>query len=183
MEGVISAGIGLIVANFPVMLFVIALICAGVAILRPPQQTGAALVIEKLLSWYVFWVIGVSFLVNFVFHAFFGRMSAAFIGWPDSPFQFEVAMASLGFSAVGFLAARRSFDLRLAAIAGPAVFLLGAAAGHAYQMITAHNFAPGNAGVIFYADIGLPLFGLLLLWLEARQEATGRREIRGTARA
>lgn len=42
--------------------------------------------------------------------------------------------------------------------------MLGAAVGHAYQMITAHNFAPGNAGVIFYADIGLPLFGLMLLW-------------------
>ncbi len=32
------------------------------------------------------------------------------------------------------------------------------AAGHIYQMVTAHNFAPGNAGVIFYMDIYIPLF-------------------------
>jgi hypothetical protein len=116
----------------------------------------------------VFWNIGICYLFNFIMHGFFGRMSAEFIGWADSPFQFEVAAASLGFAAVGFLAAFRSFDLRLAAILGPAFFLLGAAAGHVYQMMTAHNFAPGNAGVIFYMDIILPLIGFLLLWLQSR---------------
>ena len=35
-------------------------------------------------------------------------------------------------------------------------------------MITAHNFAPGNAGVIFYMDIIIPLFGFTLLWLSRR---------------
>jgi len=74
--------------------------------------------------------------------------------------------AGLGFAAVAFVAAWRSFDLRLAAVIGPAIFLLGAAAGHFYQMITAHNFAPGNAGVIFYMDIIIPLFGFALLWLD-----------------
>ena len=68
--------------------------------------------VEKLLGWHVFWSIGVSYLVNFVFHAFFGGLAAKFIGWQDSPFQFEVATASLGFAAVGFVAAWRSYDLR-----------------------------------------------------------------------
>jgi len=115
-----------------------------------------------------------------VMHAFFGRMSAAFIGWADSPFQFEVATASLGFSVVGFLAAFRSFDLRLAAIVGPSIFTLGAAAGHIQQMVTQHNFAPGNAGVIFYTDIIIPLMGLILLWLQHR---FGRPDSRSTAHA
>jgi hypothetical protein len=101
-----------------------------------------------------------------VFHIFFGRMAAAFIGWEDSPFQFEVGTASLGFSALGFIAAFGSFDRRLAAILGSAIFMLGAAGGHVYQMITAHNFAPGNAGIIFWSDILLPLAGFVLLWLE-----------------
>jgi len=108
--------------------------------------------------------MGVGYFVNFIFHGFFGRMSAAFIGWADSPFQFEVATASLGFSLVGFIAAFRSFDLRLAAILGPSIFLLGAAVGHVYQMVTTGNFAPGNAGVIFYMDILLPIIGGVLLW-------------------
>jgi hypothetical protein len=58
----------------------------------------------------------------------------------------------------------------LAAILGPVLLTLGAAAGHVHQMITAHNFAPGNAGLVFYTDIGLPLFGFVLLWLRARSE-------------
>jgi len=100
-------------------------------------------------------------------------MSAAFIGWADSPLRLEVGMASLGVAVVGFLAAFRSFDLRLAVIVGPSCFLLGAAGGHIYQMITAHNFAPGNAGVIFYTDILIPLIGIALLWLAHRYQKPG----------
>jgi hypothetical protein len=106
------------------------------------------------------------FLVNFFFHVFFGQMAAAFIGWEDSPFQFEVGTASLGFAVAGFIAAFASFDRRLVAVVGPSIFTLGAAVGHIQQMVTAHNFAPGNAGVIFYADIFIPLFGFVLLWLQ-----------------
>jgi hypothetical protein len=58
--------------------------------------------------------------------------------------------------------------MRLAAILGPAIFTLGAAAGHIHQMLAAHNFAPGNAGVIFYTDIIIPLIGFALLWLARR---------------
>ena len=35
-------------------------------------------------------------------------------------------------------------------------------------MITAGNFAPGNAGIIFYTDILVPLIGFVLLWLQHR---------------
>jgi hypothetical protein len=50
-------------------------------------------------------------------------------------------------------------------VVGPSAFLLGAAGGHIYQMIAAHNFAPGNAGVVFWMDLVTPLTGFLLLWL------------------
>jgi Na+/melibiose symporter-like transporter len=110
----------------------------------------------------------VAHFYNFIFHVFFGKMAAEFIGWADSPFQLEVGMASLGCSVAGFLAAFRSFDLRLAAIVSPAIFMLGAAAGHFHQMITARNFAPGNAGIMFWSDIVLPALGFLLLWLQRR---------------
>ena len=36
-------------------------------------------------------------------------------------------------------------------------------------MITAHNFAPGNAGIIFWMDIVVPLIGFALLtWARPR---------------
>jgi hypothetical protein len=79
-----------------------------------------------------------------------------------------VGYASLGFAAVGFLAFRGGRELRLGAIVGPALFLWGAAIGHVLDMIRSHNFAPGNAGVIFWTDVLLPVVGLAL-WYGARR--------------
>ncbi len=152
-------------SNFTLTFFLIGLLFSAIAIARAPKPLSNAMVIEKILSWFVFWTIGVAYFYNFVFHVFFGEMAAKFIGWTDSPFQLEVGMASLGCSVVGFLAAFRSFDLRLAAILSPGIFMLGAAAGHIHQMIAANNYAPGNAGIMFWSDIFLPAIGFALLWL------------------
>src|SRR5215475_8649695 len=152
MAELIRAAIVFVLSNYVLTFLVVGLVFSLAAIARAAKPVGPARIVEELISWHVFWVIGVGYLYNFVIHAFFGNMAAAFIGWANSPFQFEVATASLGFAAVGFLAAFRSFDLRLAAIVGPGLFTLGAAAGHVYQMIMENNFAPGNAGVIFYMD-------------------------------
>src|SRR5271170_2274224 len=157
-----------ILGNFTLTFFVIGLIASVVAIMRSAKALTAPVVVEALFSYFLLFSIGFSFLYNFVLHVFFGEMTARLIGWQDSPFQAEVGFASLGFAVVGFLAFRRSFDMRLAAVIGPALFLLGAAGGHVYQMITAHNFAPGNAGVIFYTDILIPIIGFVLLWLQLR---------------
>lgn len=164
----IKAIITFVLSNFTLTFLVIGLIFSVVAIARAPKPVSRAVAVEKLLAWYVFFAIGASYLYNFVMHVFFGKMAAAFIGWADSPFQFEVGTASLGFAVVAFIAAFGSFDLRLAAVLGPSIFTLGAAVGHIRQMVEAHNFAPGNAGVIFWTDILIPLFGFILLWQQWR---------------
>lgn len=164
-------------SNFTLTFLLIGLLFSAVAIARAPKPLSNAVVIEKILSWFVFWTIGVAYFYNFVFHVFFGELAAKFIGWADRPFQLEVGMASLGCSVVGFLAAFRSFDLRLAAILSPGIFMLGAAAGHIHQMIAANNFAPGNAGIIFWSDIFLPLIGFALLWLSHTAEQSTARAI------
>ena len=159
-------------SNFSLTFLVVGWLFAAVAIARASTVTSA-LVVEKLLAWHVFWVTGVCNLYNFVMHVFFGEVAARFIGWADSPFQTEVGFASLGFAAVGFLAFRGDRGLRIAAVVGPSLFLLGAAGGHIYQMITAHNFAAGNAGIIFWTDILVPAIGFGLLYLQSRH-ATAR---------
>jgi hypothetical protein len=165
--------IAFVVSNYFLTFLAIELLFSATALARLRGPLATDIVVEKLLTWHVFWSIGVAYLANFVMHGIFGSMAASFIGWADSPFQFEVATASLGFSAVGFLAAFRSFDLRLAAIVGPALFTLGAAVVHVREMIGQQNFAPGNAGVVFYLDIAIPLFGLALLYA-ARPGRRGR---------
>ena len=151
-------------SNFTLTFFLLGLLAALVAIARRPPPRDRRAVAEELLAWFLFFSIGLSFFYNFVMHVFFGGMAAAFIGWENSPFQAEVGYASLGFAAVGFLAFRRDDPgLRLAAVLGPALFLWGAAGTHIYQMVTAGNFAPGNAGVVFWTDVLVPIIGFALL--------------------
>jgi hypothetical protein len=170
-EHTIEQVIRFLLSNFTLTFLLLGLIASGIAVLRGPRPITGAQVIEALLSYFVLFSIGFGFLYNFVMHTFFGEVAAKFIGWATSPFQTEVGFASLGFAAVGLLAFRGSFDMRLA-IVGPALFLWGAAAGHIYQMIRFGNFEPGNAGVIFYTDILVPLAGFSLLWLQHRHENT-----------
>lgn len=165
----IRAIIVFLLSNYSLSFLLLGFLAALVAISRLPKPITPGAAIGELLAWYVFFPIGLGNIYNFVIHVFFGAMAARFIGWFDSPFQFEVGMASLGFGVVGLIAAFRSFDARLIAVIGPGIFLLGAAAGHVRQMATAHNFAPGNSGVVFYTDIFIPLIGFLLLWQSGRR--------------
>jgi hypothetical protein len=147
-------------SNFTLTFLFIGAVATAIAVARKGKEHLS----EAAIAFYCLFGIGFTFLYNFVMHVFFGETAAAFIGWADSPFQAEVGWASLGFALIGFLAWRGDFEMRLAAVVGPACFLLGAAAGHVYQMVSAHNFAPGNAGVIFWTDILVPILGALLLW-------------------
>ncbi len=157
-----------VLSNFTLTFLVIGLIASIVSLLGAPKPLTAPRVVEALLFYFLLFSVGFSYLYNFVLHTFFGAMTARFIGWADSPFQAEVGFASLGFAVVGLLACWRSFDLRLAAIVGPALFLSGAAGGHIYQIIHSQNFAPGNAGIILYTDVLVPIFGFVLLSLQHR---------------
>jgi hypothetical protein len=165
----IETAIRFALSNFTLSFLIIGLIASAIAYGAKPTPRTRGQLVEALFSYFLLFSIGISYFYNFVMHVFFGEIAARFIGWADSPFQTEVGFASLGFSVVGFLAFRGDIGLRTAAVVGPSIFLLGAAGGHIYQMITAHNFAPGNAGVIFWTDILLPVIGFALLTLQKRE--------------
>jgi hypothetical protein len=126
-----------------------------------------------LFSYYLLFAIGISNLVNFVFHVFFGDMAAEFIGWKQSPFQAEVGFASLGIGIAGVIAFRASLPFRFATLISPSVFSLGAAGGHIYQMIAARNFSPGNVGLILPSNFLIPAVGFVLLWLSYKHPKLG----------
>jgi hypothetical protein len=156
-------------SNFTLTFFILGICYSFISlILRHPTNSSA--MVERFLVGYLLFAVGFSFLYNFVMHVFFGDMAARFIGWANSPFQYEVGYASLGFAIVAILAAGNTFHFRLAAIIGPAFFLWGAAVGHIYQIVVFHNFSPGNAGVVLWTDIFLPLVGFTLLYFSASCE-------------
>ena len=168
MDVAIAQLITLALSNFTVTCLLLGFLGSALALFRWRRRLTGQGVVEALLAYFLFFSIGVANLYNFVMHVFFGSFTAQFIGWAPSPFQTEVGFASLGFAVVGFLAFRGSFGLRLAAVVEPACFLLGAAVGHSYQMLSAGNFSPGNAGAVFYTDIVIPILGFVFLALQRR---------------
>jgi hypothetical protein len=163
--------IAFVLGNFTLTFLVLGVIAALIAVAVKPGGFTFAKAAEELLAYFILFSVTISFFYNFIFHVFFGELAAGYIGWADSPFQAEVGYASLGFAAVGLLAFKGNCCVRFAAILGPALFQWGAAAGHIHQIIATGNMAPGNAGIMLYSDIFLPLIGSGLLWLKRRAGA------------
>ena len=59
MSGLIKAVIAFVLSNYFLTFLVIGLLFSAVAIARAKRPVKPADVIEKLLAWHVFWVIGV----------------------------------------------------------------------------------------------------------------------------
>jgi hypothetical protein len=141
------------------------------------------LLIEKNLNfaeiafrWLTLLSLGFTSAYSFVMHAFFPEFTAAQIGWQDSPFQFEVAMANLAFAATGILAFKGSFGFRLATVIGSTCWLWGDAIGHVLQMVANHNYAPANAGSWLWMDILTPLLLILCLFFTDHSRSSRRKK-------
>jgi hypothetical protein len=168
----ITTIITILIGNYFVTTFLIGLIIGFVKSRKAHPRT-INITVEAYFSNYLLWAVGISNLINFVFHVFFGDMAAEFIGWAQSPFQAEVGFASLGVGIAGVLAYQASFPFRFATIIPPICFSLGAAGGHIYQMIVDNNFSPGNVGLVLPADIIIPVVGVILLWLSHKHPKLG----------
>jgi hypothetical protein len=158
-----------IVAAIPIGLWIAALLCAGIAIVRGPRPISFRLIVDKLLRYLFVFPLGVQGLWAFVCHVFFPEVSAAAIGWEPSPFQYEVGVANLGIGLASFYAAFKGFEARAAIAIMAACFLGGAGFGHIIDITQGDNIAPGNAGPMLYTDFLTPIAILVLLLLYPRR--------------
>jgi hypothetical protein len=152
----IGETIAFVLGNLPAFLFVAAILIAA-ATRRPPSAA------ERYLGWILLLAVGGSGLWSGLFHILAPGVSARMIGWEQSPFQFEVGMADLAIGATAAASFWRGLGFKAAAVMTNAIFLLGDAIGHIRQMAVAGNFAPGNAGTPFFADIIIPVVTIALL--------------------
>ena len=152
----IAEAIGFLIRNLPAVMLALALLLGA---LGRPRGSMAG----RFLAWVLLLPIGVVGLWAGTAHVAFPEVAAAHIGWQISPFQYEVGMADLAVGVTACIAFWRSWEFRAAAVCAASIFLLGDAIGHVRQMVVAGNFAPGNAGVPFYADIICPLLAIGLL--------------------
>jgi len=153
------------VALVPILLWVAALACTGIAIWREGHPVLRGFVIDRLLRYLFLLPLGIQGLWAFVGHVFFAERAAAAIGWPNSPFQYEVGVANLGLGLASIYAAFRGFEARLAVAIAAAGFLIGAGVIHILDIVEKGNFAPGNAGPIMVTDFLTPIAVLMLLVL------------------
>src|ERR1700687_5162566 len=157
------------VSLVPILLWVAALGCAGVAIWRGPRQIARGFVIDRLLRYLFVFPLGLQGLWAFVGHVFFAEESAASIGWAASPFQYEVGVANLGLGLASLYAAFKGFEARAATAIAAACFLGGAGVGHIIDIAQGDNLAPGNGGPILVTDFLTPIAILVLLLVFPRR--------------
>ncbi|MGK2923761.1 MAG: DUF6790 family protein [Methyloceanibacter sp.] len=157
------------VSLVPILLWVAALVCWGVAVLRGPRPILQAFVIDRLLRYLFIFPLGLLGLWAFAGHVFFPERAAADIGWSPSPFQFEVGYANLGLGLASLYAAFTTFYARVAVAIAASCFLIGAGIGHVHDIVTYGNLTSGNAGPILVTDFLTPMAVLALLLVAARR--------------
>lgn len=154
-------------SNPAFILYILALLAIVIRLWGRQEVHDSKPRVDIALAYMLLIPVGFNGLYNFVMHAFFGNTLAAFIGWPQSPFQVEVAIANLSFGLLGCLCFRADYGFRLATVIGVSVFLLGAAANHVFNYLMQMNAMPGNVGTVLFTDILIPVT-LLILTLRYR---------------
>jgi len=158
MESIFAFGF----SNVPICLLALSLFAAGFT------WTG-----ESLCRWMLLLPIGLRGLWGFAFHAFASQEAAAFVGWQQSPFQYEVAAASLGLGIAGIVGFWRSWEFALAATLMAFFYQEGAAVIHIIEVLFEADYHLGNAGTVLFTDLTAPfllVLGLCLWKQEIRQK-------------
>jgi Na+/melibiose symporter-like transporter len=168
---------GVIVSLVPVALWVIAIVCAVIAVRRGPRPISFGFVVERLLRYILIFPLGVQSLWAFFCHVFIPEQTAVAIGWATSPFQYEVGVANLGIGIASLYAAFAGFGVRAAVAVMATGFLGGAGIGHIRDIASSGNFAPGNAGPILYTDFLTPIAVLVLLLMSPRSKPVAQQSV------
>lgn len=144
---------------YPLVFFSLAILVATVHyFLHKPKH-----IIGLYLQYLILFCVGLQGIYAWYGHAFMPVQIAEQIGWPQSPFQFEVAVANLAFGVLGVLAFWFSIQFKLATVIGYCIFMFGAAFQHIVQMGRG-DYAQYNSGIFLYGgDIVIP--GIILLFM------------------
>ncbi len=88
----------LIFGHINLWIALIALLCGALQVRRSWNVSRWS---EATLLWIAFWVMGLGGLYGFAMYISFGQFIAEQIGWPNRPFQNEVAFAISPLASLG----------------------------------------------------------------------------------
>lgn len=170
MDQAIDSSVKLVLQNFPILLYVLAILLSTIIVSARRQRRQKRHNINTFIAYIMLFAVGFSGIWGFILHVFFPVQAAANAGWNTSPYQFEVAMGDLAMGACGVFAFKASHGFRVATTLFVSIYLWGSAAGHAVQMILFNNFTPGNAGIVYVTDIIIPATLIVLVKLHKKYQ-------------
>ena len=143
-NGAMAALIRALLSNVLVWTLILALLLAVLQTRRAWRVDRWA---EASLIWIAFWVLGIGGVYGFVAHLAFGSFLAEQIGWPNRPFQNELAYANLTIGILGFSSVwYRSRDYLWAAMVAYGSWFFADGVGHVVCLLVDNNNAPFIAG-------------------------------------
>jgi hypothetical protein len=147
-----------------VILLMIAIIGVSIHLYLKREALTTARILEIILLWLLILFTGMTGVIAFLGHTFASEKIAAYIGWQaGSPFQLEVAVANLAMGVLGFSCIWLRGNFWIATVIAGTVWGFGTAFVHIREIIVHHNYAPGNAGIVFYLDFLIPTIFIALL--------------------
>jgi hypothetical protein len=138
---VIERSIRWVLTNLPLILFLLAALIAFVS-KRPVARA------ERFLAWFLLLPVGIEGIWAGVFHVFFPRIAASYLGWQVSPFQTEIGIADAAAGFTGVVSFWRGLEFKAAVVCYVVLFYAGVALVHLHDAYRAGNFAPGNFGAL-----------------------------------
>ena len=139
-------------------LFVVSVIAPLVQILLLGSvEKNAETISDTFLQYALFLNIGCAFIVGFAGQLLYGSEIARCVGWPTSPFQYELAFSEFSLGVMGLLSALFDYQFWLATIIGVSIWLWGAAGVQLYYAL--------STGTLATVDFGTWWNILLPFWL------------------
>lgn len=159
----------LIQSAVPLLWLVIA--CVG-ALIRTRHVADRAAKLEIWQRWWAVAALACGSLWMTVSFLTIPNVMAQAIGFPRTPFLFEIAFANLGLAMLGLRAVHASARERITIGLGAGMFLWGATIGHLYQWIANGDHAPGNGGGVLGYDVLIPAVMIILaVWSRSAHAA------------
>ncbi len=146
----------------PLIVFILSLAFFCIHLILSKKRRSVEFKMQLLVMYFLVFIIGFQSFLSFMAHTFFANQTADLLGWAkNSPFQWEVGIANLAFSLMGFLSIWLKREFWVGLILGFTLWLWGDAIAHIRQMITLKDYSLNTSSSFFYSDLVGPLVLIL----------------------
>jgi len=83
----VASALFFLIGNYFFTFLIIGFVAAGISLFNKPKPLRINMVAEAFFSYYLLFPIGISNVVNFVFHVFFGEMAANLLAGRTARFR------------------------------------------------------------------------------------------------